>query len=422
MSDEAKLQYIEEYKSSLHELCRNVATEVKQNGEKAVNALLDVGAATLAQLRIGVLSYAEQLMLQSSRAAERAAVYEDCVQAMRSGADCDALWRMEADLRARLKSSPWWSNKIWTYIGQGLKVASESGRIVLSTVKEGVLGTVRGAWQLFQLLLPYILRMASYVFTSPRAAVLSFLFAKQVQRNLCRYLSRTFLHVPDLPPKSAAGFPGQLKTMARLGSTYMQNIGMSQIVEAVGREVHRSVTSNSGVIIDTGVTLATSFVPGGSLVAPFVGGLLKGAVAIGAEAASDAAEFAVYHNDMNNAFNRLFEILSLQECRVAWSSRALEAARYARYQQNRSRIENMSADDYRKVRSAEIYKDTPGGLSDAERKTMAQKQAEEELDVHRAEQQRMQQGSFGRIGRRRKKSHVDRPPTARRYQHPRVRR
>lgn len=287
-----------------------------------------------------------------------------------------------------MKSLPGWSDKIWSYVGHGLKVVSEGGRIVLSTVKDGVLVVLRSAWQLFHVLLPYILRLSSYMFTNPRAAVLAFMFAKQIQRNLCRYLTRTFLHVPKIPNTTGGGFSDQLRNMVELAGDHVRNVGVSQIVEGLGREVHRTLVTNSGALIDTGLSLTAAFIPGGSLVAPFVGNLLKGAVSIGADAARDAAEFAVYHNDMENAFGRLYDVLSLQECREAWKASTLEASRYARYQRNRSRIESMSAADYLKLRIPEIYKQTPADLPEGSRNAVARKQAEDELRIHEHEVKR----------------------------------
>ena len=176
--------------------------ETKATGEKTVDAIVQVANTLLTQVRISMLSYGEQ-MLSASGFVSNSAMYDECYRAMRLGTDCEALWKMQQELEKRLQKTPGWMSTIWANMSRVASVATDGEKYILKSASGAVIGVVYGVWSLFQYLMPYLLKFSNYMLLHPKAAIVAFLYAKHIQKNVCRYVSRWYLlNGKELPPES----------------------------------------------------------------------------------------------------------------------------------------------------------------------------------------------------------------------------
>ena len=170
---------------------------------------------TLSQIRVGVLAYGEQVLGQSG-VSTQTAMFEECSRAMRAGSDCDALWTLENELQRRVQQTPGWSTKVWDYVNKGMEVVKQGTQFVLKTAKDGVVMVFKGAMQLLQFFLPYIMKLVGYLFSSPRAAVMAFMYAKHMQKRICRFIARSYLlSGKPVPQETMASKLGNLENTPR---------------------------------------------------------------------------------------------------------------------------------------------------------------------------------------------------------------
>ena len=382
LPDAVKLNYIKEYEAGLQDLCRQVARETASSGEKVVDGVLNVAQATLTQLRVGILSYSEQV-IGSSGFMVQSAMYQDCVRAMRAGNDCNALWQLEQELQKRLQQTSAWTSKVWDYVNQAVSLVQKGGQILLKTAKEGVVAVFGGVWQLFKFFLPYIVKVTGYMFSSPRAAVLAFMYAKHMQKRICRFVARAYLMSGKPVPQ--ATMKSQLSEMGSTANDYFQNVGMSQIASGLGSVVKDTLMNHSDTLVNSAVGMVSVGFPLAAPLAMLVGGMVKGAVKVSSEVMQDAAEYAVFQKDMDNAFTKLYEVLSFGECVKAWKETTTLSGRVNRYENNRLRIQTMDKAEYVRVRSEEILRTMKSPANDQEiegQKKVAWEMAKDELNLH----------------------------------------
>ena len=399
LPDSVKLAYIKDYEAGLQDLCRQVARETASSGVRhsesfslhirwtvfwlpMVDSVLNVANSTLSQLRVGIMSYGEQILGQSGILVE-SNMYDECMQAMRAGTDCNALWQLEKELQQRLERSSAWSSKVWDYVNQAVRLVQKGSEILLKTAKEGVVMVFKGVWELFRFFLPYIVKVTRYMFSSPRAAVLTFMYAKHMQKRMCRFIARTYLLGGR--PVPSQSLSSHLSEMAMTGKEYVENVGMSQLATGLGAVVKDTLLSHTDALVSGAVDMVSVGFPVAVPLVRIVGSMVKGTVKVGSEVMQDAAEFAVFQKDMDNAFSQLYEVLSFGECVNAWKATTLLSGRMNRYERNRALIEKTPKDEYLRVRSDDILRTMPTATNATE--TQAQKNhakmiAEDELSLH----------------------------------------
>ena len=382
LPDSAKLQYIKDYEVGLQDLCRQVTRETAMSGTKVVDGLLGVATMTLSQIRVGILAYGEQVMGQSG-AATQTAMFEECTRAMRAGSDCDALWTLENELQRRVQQTPGWSTKVWDYVNKGMEVVKQGSQFVLKTAKDGVVMVFKGAMQLLQFFLPYIMKLVGYLFSSPRAAVLAFMYAKHMQKRICRYIARSYMLTGKPVPKETMA--SKLGNLGEYAKEYVSNVGLSQIASGLGSVVKETLLNHSDSLVNAAVGAVSLGFPMAAPLAMIVGGLVKGAIGVSADVMQDAAEYAAYQNDLDNAFSQLYEVLSFGDCVKAWRETTLLAGRINRYEENRSRIKDMDPMKYLETRSEEIFKTLPPTKEPKDeeiRRAYAKDMAQDEIKLH----------------------------------------
>ena len=377
MSDAAKLQFIEDYDGGLRRLCNVVAREQRTQNGKTVEALVDVARTTVHHLRLSALSYGENLINIAGASPTDDKLQRECLEMVRGGTDCAALWRMEEELRIRLKKPPGWSNKLMNMAKSGLQVVQEGGMYVLKTVKNMVLKVFRSLTEVMAYMMPYIMRLVSYVFADPRTALWSLITAKSLQRVICRQLSQTYMQLTHVLPEGF--FDNNLSNIVKNQSQYLkefgENFGVSAVMRGLVEKGSGIIASSGSKLVDSTVTMLTGTITGASLagglpslgmstiagaaavgLVHLTGAFVKSCIEVTADMTKDALEYASYRNDFDNAFTRLFEIISFQECFKEWRKAIIRVSDVDQFSKNRTAFVKSGKDAYKKERREQLKK------------------------------------------------------------------
>ena len=194
----------------------------------------------------------------------------------------------------------------------------------------------------------------------------------------------TLVHV-DWQTGPQETIASKLGNLGEYAKEYASNVGLSQIASGLGSVVKETLLNHSDSLVNAGVSAVSLGFPVAAPLAILVGGLVKGAISVSADVMQDAAEYAAYQNDLDNAFSQLYEVLSFGDCVKAWRETTMLAGRINRYEQNRLRIQNMDPVKYLEVRSDEIFKTLPATKEphDEEiRRAYAKDMARDEMKLH----------------------------------------
>ena len=112
MSDERKLELIQDHKVGLRNLCAVVARERRTSGDQATDALLEVARTTVHRLRVSAVSYGENMFALLGTDMTEATIQKECLEKVRGEPDCVILWQLEEELRLRLGQPVGWSRKL----------------------------------------------------------------------------------------------------------------------------------------------------------------------------------------------------------------------------------------------------------------------------------------------------------------------
>ena len=156
MSDERKLELIQDHKVGLKNLCAVVARERRTRGDQATDALLEVARTTVHRLRVSAVSYGENMFALLGTDMTEATIQKECLERVRGEPDCVTLWQLEEELRLRLGQPVGWSRKLLDWARGGMKVVQEGSTYVLKTIKNVMIRVFHSAWDLICFLMPYM--------------------------------------------------------------------------------------------------------------------------------------------------------------------------------------------------------------------------------------------------------------------------
>ena len=113
------------------------------------------------------------------------------------------------------------------------------------------------------------------------------------------------------------------------------------------------------------VAVGTGFVTGpavaagviGTTLVALAGSMLKACIQTTAEMSKDAMEYAAYRNDFDNAFSRLFEVLSFQECFKEWRKAVVRISDVDQHEDNRRHFQRYGPEAYVKHRTAQLIEE-----------------------------------------------------------------
>ena len=176
-----------------------------------------------------------------------------------------------------------------------------------------------------------------------------------------------------------------MSEMGKSVQEYYKNVGMTGMAVGIAGVVKDTIVNNVDKVVDGAVLgLAASVPPFTSVAMPLVGGLIKSVVQVSTDVLHDAAEYAAYKKDVDNAFSNLYEVLSFKECLQQWKDTTHEAGRISRYEQNRGRLERLGDRVYRAVRVQELLKSTGETADNAAALKRAEEYADDEIRLHHA--------------------------------------
>ena len=358
LTDEERLQRLQDHRADMHKLCQEVARTASQG--KGTVEIMNLAATVAAQIRISFLSAVDRAAPGGFNVSADA--YDTCMSQLSQEAGCEGLRDYEHQLLARLQAAApvGWKEtaraRITRVVQRGTQFVVQAKQFTAEGTWRAVQWVVSGFQRLWGFLVPPLVRFGMYMLHSPRAALLALMYVNHTKRHICRLLAKKWiLHWKEatMNQRRDGKTPGREDPQddSAWGNVkeYMRKIGTGDTYRArlpflKGHDSGRlagtlkgSLGGAIGSIVQSGLADGGSYVADlmpllGEALGTWIGmpqvgmgvghvirQIMKTSTSIASDVLREAAEFAAYQNDMDNAFSEFFRVLDIHDCVKVYS-------------------------------------------------------------------------------------------------------